>query len=69
MSIADMERVALGGESLRMDEGAVIELGDLSDDLGLNLLMNPGKMSGQGGGQSQGQRTFTMPQSQNEYPF
>ena len=70
MSIADMERVALGGESLRMDEGAVIELGDLSDDLGLNLLMNPGKMSGgQGGG---GQRTFTMPsqpqQSQNEYP-
>jgi hypothetical protein len=49
-----------------MDEGAVIELGDLSDDLGLNLLMNPGKMSGQGGG---GQRTFTMPvQSQNEYP-
>ena len=68
MSIADMERVALGGESLRMDEGAVIELGDLSDDLGLNLLMNPGKMSSQqsqGGG---GQRTFTMPQSQNEYP-
>jgi hypothetical protein len=53
-----------------MDEGAVIELGDLSDDLGLNLLMNPGKMSGQGGGgqsQGQGQRTFTMP-SQNEYP-
>lgn len=67
MSIADMERVALGGESLRMDEGAVIELGDLSDDLGLNLLMNPGKMSGQGGGGG-GQRTFTMPQSQNEYP-
>lgn len=67
MSIADMERVALGGESLRMDEGAVIELGDLSDDLGLNLLMNPGKMSSQ---QSQGggQRTFSMPQSQNEYP-
>lgn len=68
MSIADMERVALGGESLRMDEGAVIELGDLSDDLGLNLLMNPGKMSGQGGGGGGGQRTFTMPQSQNEYP-
>ena len=69
MSIADMERVALGGESLRMDEGAVIELGDLSDDLGLDLLMNPGKRSGggQGQGQSQGQRTFTMP-SQNEYP-
>lgn len=67
VSIADMERVALGGESLRMDEGAVIELGDLSDDLGLNLLMNPGKMSSQ---QSQGggQRTFSMPQSQNEYP-
>jgi len=65
VSIADMERVALGGESLRMDEGAVIELGDLSDDLGLNLLMNPGKMSGQG--QGGGQRTFSMP-SQNEYP-
>ena len=48
MSIADMERVALGGESLRMDEGAVIELGDLSDDLGLDLLMNPGKRSGGG---------------------
>jgi hypothetical protein len=28
VSIADMERVALGGESLRMDEGAVIELGE-----------------------------------------
>ena len=70
MSIADMERVALGGESLRMDEGAVIELGDLSDDLGLNLLMNPGKMSSsQGQSQGGGQRTFTMPQqSQNEYP-
>ena len=71
MSIADMERVALGGDSLRMDEGAVIELGDLSDDLGLDLLMNPGKMSGkqgQGQGQSQGQRTFTMPVEQRSAP-
>ncbi len=64
MSIADMERVALGGESLRMDEGSIIELGDLSDDLGLNLLMNPGKMSNQN--QNQNQRTFTMPAPQQQ---
>ena len=45
MSIADMERVALGGDSLRFDSdaGNVIELGDLSDDLGLSMLMNPSK--------------------------
>ena len=63
VSIADMERVALGGDSLRMDEdiGNVIELGDLSDDLGLNLLMNPGKMSSNSGGGSSS-RTFTVPQ-------
>ena len=38
VSIADMERVALGGDSLRFDSdaGNVIELGDLSDDLGLS---------------------------------
>jgi len=48
VSIADMERVALGGESLRMgdDIGNVIELGDLTDDLGLSMLMNPSKMGG-----------------------
>ena len=49
VSIADMERVALGGDSLRFDDngiGNVIELGDLSDDLGLNMLMNPSKASG-----------------------
>jgi hypothetical protein len=48
VSIADMERVALGGDSFRMgggDIGEVIELGDLSDDLGLSMLMNPNKAS------------------------
>jgi len=47
VSIADMERVALGGDSLRFDNdmGNVIELGDLSDDLGLSMLMNPSKVS------------------------
>jgi len=54
VSIADMERVALGGDSLRFDEGIgnVIDLGDLSDDLGLNMLMNPSKASGSLGGGS-----------------
>jgi hypothetical protein len=53
VSIADMERVALGGDSLRFDDGGignVIELGDLNDDLGLNMLMNPSKAGGYGGG-------------------
>ena len=47
VSIADMERVALGGGSLRMDSdiGNVIELGDLTDDLGLGMLSNPNKVS------------------------
>ena len=50
VSIADMERVALGGEPFRGgdDIGNVIELGDLNDDLGLSMLMNPSKMSGSG---------------------
>ena len=42
VSIADMERVALGGGD---DIGQVIELGDLNDDLGLSMLMNPSKVS------------------------
>jgi len=56
ISIADMERVALGGDALRMggDVGDVIELGDLSDDLGLSMLMNPSKM---GGGVNSGRDT------------
>ena len=47
VSVADMERVALGGDALRMggDIGDVIELGDLNDDLGLSMLMNPSKAS------------------------
>jgi len=48
VSIADMERVALGGPSnLRFDDdiGNVIELGDLNDDLGLSMLANPSKVS------------------------
>ena len=66
VSIADMERVALGGDSLRFDDGGignVIELGDLNDDLGLNMLMNPSKTGGgsgyggYGGGSSSGMVT------------
>jgi len=49
VSIADMERVALGGSDSRFGEdiGNVIELGDLGagDDLGLSMLMNPSKVS------------------------
>jgi Family of unknown function (DUF5767) len=49
VSIADMERVALGGNESRFGEdiGNVIELGDLGagDDLGLSMLMNPSKVS------------------------
>lgn len=47
VSIADMERVALGGDHLRFDNdiGNVIELGDLNDSLGLSMLMNPSKVS------------------------
>jgi hypothetical protein len=62
VSIADMERVALGGDSLRMDEGNVIELGDLSDELGLDLLMNPGKMNSSHGNRQSENRTFTVRQ-------
>ena len=55
VSIADMERVALGGGD---DIGQVIELGDLNDDLGLSMLMNPNKVSVQ---QSPGPgRTISM---------
>ena len=44
VSIADLERVALGGSSLRMEDdiGNVI---DLDDDLGLSMLSNPSKVS------------------------
>jgi hypothetical protein len=51
VSIADMERVALGGgdsnDFSRSSDGIgnVIELGDLSDDLGLSMLANPSKIS------------------------
>ena len=49
VSIADMERVALGGNESRFGEdiGNVIELGDLGagDDMGLSMLMNPSKVS------------------------
>jgi len=60
VSIADMERVALGGDSFRMggDIGEVIELGDLSDDLGLSMLMNPKKASN--GNQEQPNRVVQM---------
>lgn len=48
VSIADMQQVALGGDGLRFggdDIGNVIEIGDLSDDLGLSMLANPNKVS------------------------
>jgi hypothetical protein len=74
VSIADMERVALGGDSFRMggDIGEVIELGDLSDDLGLSMLMNPTKASN--GNREQPNRVVQMnsappqqaPQSQSQ---
>jgi hypothetical protein len=62
ISIADMERVALGGDALRMgggDVGDVIELGDLSDDLGLSMLMNPSKAS-VNSGRDTSNRTINM---------
>lgn len=49
VSIADMERVAMGGAESRFSEdiGNVIDIGDLGagDDLGLSMLMNPSKVS------------------------
>lgn len=42
VSMADMERVILGGGE---DIGNVIELGDLNDDLGLSMLANPSKIT------------------------
>ena len=72
VSIADMERVALGGDSFRMggDIGEVIELGDLSDDLGLSMLMNPSKASN--GNREQPNRVVQMnsepPQQQQQQP-
>lgn len=44
VSIAEMERVALGGPDARLgdDIGNVIELGDLNDDFGIGLLSNTG---------------------------
>ena len=66
VSIADMERVALGGDSLRFDDGgigSVIELGDLNDDLGLNMLMNPSKAGGYGGGSSGSATVTAVPDS------
>jgi hypothetical protein len=70
VSIADMERVALGGDGLRLNEdiGNVIELGDLTDDLGLSMLMNPSKMSSSngGGGRNDGSRSVSFPPPQQQ---
>jgi len=54
VSIAEMERVALGGDSRSGGLGSMIDLGDLGsgdlgDDLGLSLISNPTKVSGGGG--------------------
>ena len=85
VSISDMQRVALGGESLRLggnDIGDVIELGDLSDDLGLNMLMNPSKVGVSASqesnsarvvrmdfGQGQGQGQSQPPKSDSMFSF
>jgi len=50
VSIAEMERVALGGDSRSGGLGSMIDLGDLGsgdlgDDLGLSLISNPSKVS------------------------
>jgi hypothetical protein len=47
VSIAEMERFAIGGDSLPGgdDIGNVIDLGDLNDDLGMGMLMNSSKIS------------------------
>jgi len=68
VSIADMERVALGGDSFRMggDIGEVIELGDLSDDLGLSMLMNPSKASN--GNREQPNRVIQMNSEPQQAP-
>ena len=73
VSIADMERVALaggGGGGVRFgdDVGQVIELGDLNDDLGLSMLMNPSKVSVQqspsGGGRTVNVNSYAPPSAQ-----
>ena len=74
VTIADMERVALGGNSLRMDSdiGNVIDLGDdMGDDLGLSMLSNPNKVSVKpssdyGGGRSVNITSFAPPQAQSQ---
>jgi hypothetical protein len=48
VSVADMERFAMGGnDAVRFDDdiGNVIELGDLNDDMGLGLLANSTKIN------------------------
>lgn len=57
-----MERVALGGDALRMgdDIGNVIELGDLNDDLGLSMLANPNKVSVSHASSDSGARTVSI---------
>ena len=79
VSIADMERVALGGGGggggVRFgdDVGQVIELGDLNDDLGLSMLMNPSKVSvqqspGGGGGRTVNMNSYAPPSAQQPQP-
>jgi hypothetical protein len=58
VSIADMERVALGGAP--DDIGNVIELGDLNDDLGLSMLANPNKISVSHASSDSGSRTVSI---------
>jgi len=52
VSIAEMERVALGSSRPDQNFGNIIDLGDfgsgdLGDDLGLSLISNPGKVTGE----------------------
>jgi hypothetical protein len=77
VTIADMERVALGGSDSRMDSdiGNTIELGDLGDDLGLSMLSNPSKVSVQkpsgdyGGGRNVNISSFAPPSSSSSSSY
>jgi len=66
VSIAEMERVALGGSSRSGGGlGTMIDLGDLNtsdlgDDLGLSLISNPTKFTGNGGGGGGGGVSFSQ---------
>jgi hypothetical protein len=65
VSIADMEKLVMGGD----DIGNVIELGDLGDDLGLNLLANPSKVTVNQASQDTGRSVSFSPPAPASYNF